>query len=267
MGARLLGLGVPEPRSPFPAQLLCAAPVRMPPDTDGRPDLGARCARDTADGLARTFDLADPRTCQRWASRVLDLREHWTPRHPHYPFHTLGLAAYLDAVGRDRSHTGACLYRSSSLRRHYNGLLRSQFADLLQTGQEALSAALGVPGVYAEDRAALPGFHIHLPHPAFKHEVASVHRDLQFMEVFPELRPSPEEVLTFTLPLSLPAGSGINFWIDGRQHFHTYEIGSMLVHSGLVTHQAVLHPQMQDVPRIMWQGHGVIAGNRLVLYW
>jgi hypothetical protein len=97
-------------------------------------------------------------------------------------------------------------------------LLRSQFADLLQTGQEALSAELGVPGGYADDRAALPGFHIHLPHPAFQHEVASVHRDLQFMEVFPELRPSPEEVFTFTLPLSLPAGSGINFWSDGRQH-------------------------------------------------
>jgi len=226
-----------------------------------------RSARIVASGLARTFDLADVPSCERWATRVLSLREHWTSRHPHYPFHTLGLAAYLDAVGQDRSATGPPAYRSKSLRRHYNELLKTHFADLLQAGQVALGQALGVPASYAEERAALPGFHIHLPHPAFSREVASIHRDLQFRTVFPDLQPSPEEVFTFTLPLSLPAGSGIHFWIDGQPHFHAYELGHMLVHNGLVTHQAVLHPQMQDVPRIMWQGHGIVSGDGLMLYW
>ena len=239
----------------------------MPADNDGRPALGARCVRDVADGLARTFDLADARTCQGWASRVLDMREHWTSRHPHYPFHTLGLAAYLDAVGRDRSHTGACLYRSKSLRRHYNGLLRSQFADLLQTGQEALSAELGVPGGYADDRAALPGFHIHLPHPVFSQAVASRHVDLQFKQVFGLAQPDPGQVLTLTLPVSMPSGAGLNLWPGPEPVFHSYHIGQLTLHSGLVPHQAVLHPNREPVARIMLQCHALLQGGAWVLYW
>jgi len=220
-----------------------------------------------ASGLVRTFDVADAHACHAWASQVLGLRDHWTARHPHYPFHTLGLAAYLDAVTRDRSAKGPGLYRSKGLRRHYNDLLRAHFADLLDTGLQALTTMLGMPTRYDEARTALPGFHIHLPHPAFSHEVASIHRDLQFRDVFPELRPSAAEVFTFTLPLSLPPGAGIHFWIDGQRHFHAYELGRMLVHDGLVTHQAVLHPQAQDLPRIMWQGHGIVDGQQLILYW
>lgn len=220
-----------------------------------------------AAGLARTFDVADAMACGRWASQVLSLRDHWTPRHPHYPFHTLGLAAYLDAVNRDRSSRAPSLYRSKSLRRHYNALLRAHFADLLDTGRQALATMLRMPACFDEERAALPGFHIHLPHAAFAQEVASIHRDLQFREVFPELQPTSAEVFTFTLPVSLPAGAGIHFWVDGQRHFRSYELGRMLVHDGLVTHQAVLHPQMQDTPRIMWQGHGIVAGGQLILYW
>ncbi|MFM1855240.1 MAG: hypothetical protein RLZ83_549 [Pseudomonadota bacterium] len=218
-------------------------------------------------GLARSFDVADAVACARWASRVLSLRDHWTPRHPHYPFHTLGLAAYLDAVRQERFSKGQSLYRSKGLRRHYNDLLRTHFADLLTAGAQALATMLGMPTRYDEARAALPGFHIHLPHAAFAQEVASVHRDLQFMEVFPEVQPTPAEVFTFTLPLSLPAGAGIHFWVEGQRHFFAYALGRMLVHDGLITHQAVLHPLMEDTPRIMWQGHGIAIGGELILYW
>jgi len=239
----------------------------MTPQTDTSTATSPPDRELVASGLAQTFDVADAHTCHRWASRVLGLREHWTPRHPHYPFHTLGLAAYLDAVPRDRTSKAPSLYRSQGLRRHYNELLRAHFADLLDTGRQALASRLGLATCYDEARAALPGFHIHLPHPAFSHEVASIHRDLQFRDVFPELRPSAAQVFTFTLPLSLPPGAGIHFWVDGQRHFHAYELGRMLVHDGLVTHQAVLHPQALDLPRIMWQGHGIVDGQQLILYW
>jgi hypothetical protein len=41
----------------------------------------------------------------------------------------------------------------------------------------------------------------------------------------------------------------------------------MLVHDGLATHQAVLHPDGEDKPRIMLQGLGLRHDDTLILYW
>jgi hypothetical protein len=41
----------------------------------------------------------------------------------------------------------------------------------------------------------------------------------------------------------------------------------MAVHSGLLAHQAVLFPGAQQPPRIMLQGHALIEGDTLLLYW
>jgi hypothetical protein len=117
------------------------------------------------------------------------------------------------------------------------------------------------------ERAAIPGFHIHLAHPVFAEEVATTHRDLQFRDVFPAMALGAHEVLTFTLPISAPAQTGINFWKEGHKVFHPYLAGWMLVHSGLETHQAVLYPLRDDVPRIMLQGHGAVVQGRLLIYW
>ena len=202
--------------------------------------------------------------CRTWQDQVLALRAQWTPRHPSLPVFTLGLAAYLDFARRG---SPPAPYRSPALRSHYNALLSRHFGGLLEACRAALSAHTGLVARFAPDRASLPGFHIHLPHPVFAGEVASVHRDLQFRDVFPEVAATRADVLTFTVPIALPPGSGINFWAAAEKRFQPYHLGRMLVHDGLATHQAVLHPENRDTPRIMLQGHGLRHADALVLYW
>jgi len=208
--------------------------------------------------------VLEPHECGVWCEQVLALRAQWTPRHPSLPFFTLGLAAYLDFARRGNP---PATYRSPALRSHYNALLSRHFGGLLEACRAALAVHTGLATRFAPDRASLPGFHIHLPHPVFAGEVASVHRDLQFRDVFPDVPATRDDVLTFTVPIALPAGSGINFWSGTEKRFLPYHLGRMLVHDGLSTHQAVLHPQNRDTPRIMLQGHGLRHADALVLYW
>jgi hypothetical protein len=217
-------------------------------------------------GVAGVTQLAalDAHECELWSSEVLRLRPHWTRRHQALPFFTLGLAAYLDFA---RTSSGPGLYRSPELRTHYNGLLRRHFGALLELSREVLSTHTGLDARFAPERSSLPGFHVHMPHPVFAGGVASVHRDLQFRDVFPDIPATARDVLTFTLPLSLPAGSGLKLWSGHEEHFRAYRQGWMLVHDGLATHQAVLHPDGEDKPRIMLQGHGLRQDDTLILYW
>lgn len=222
------------------------------------------------------LDLLEPAARKGWGLRVLQLREHWRPRHPVAPFFTLGLAAYLD-----HGPHGTGLYADDAARRAANALLDAQFRPLLDTVAAALSATLGAPAVLAaeHERAALPGFHIYLPHPAFGKPVANVHRDLQFRDVFPAHAPLPGGLISFTLSLSTPPGSGLRHWPDEDNDgddgdeddrppgFFPYRDGMLVVHDGLVTHQAVLACD-GDVARITLQGHGLLREDgRFVLYW
>jgi hypothetical protein len=208
-----------------------------------------------------------PSACADWAARVMGLRRQWTARNASLPFFTLGMAAYLDAVPGAASPGGQAPYHAIALRRHYNRLLQDQFGPLLALVCDAL-------GRWAEKRAhcngastALPGFHIHLAHPVFTQLVASKHRDLQFQLVFPGRTIDASQVFTFTLPLSLPEGAGLNLWVDGQAHFHPYRLGQLTLHSGLLPHQAVLFPGASQPPRIMLQGHALVQGDALLLYW
>ncbi|QJP70473.1 hypothetical protein [Burkholderia glumae] len=198
-----------------------------------------------------------------WIGQVMRMRAHWRQRHPLVPFYTLGLAAYLDC-----SAGGTGLYRDAGARHASNALLAGTFRPLLDTVAAALAGCLGAPAVLAED-AALPGFHIYLPHPAFGAPVAQVHRDLQFRDVYPGLDPGPGDLVSFTLSLSTPPGSGLNQWSGdaGRPEFLAYRDGALVVHDGLVTHQAVLACR-GAIARITLQGHGVRREDgAFVLYW
>jgi hypothetical protein len=248
-------------------------PESSPPVTPGSRSAWAQRADSVCDGRSQAPCAAQPTElplfsalqCEGWQAEVMALRRHWTPRHPSLPFFTLGLAAYLDIERQGRSGRGT--YWSAALRSHYNALLQRHFGDLLEGSLTALSVHAGLPARFAPERASLPGFHIHLPHPVFCNEVASIHRDLQFLDVFPEVPAQPEDVITFTVPLALPAGSGLNIWSQGVKSFHAYRLGCMLVHDGLATHQAVLHPQAGQSARIMFQGHALRRQGELVLYW
>ncbi len=208
-----------------------------------------------------TFDLLDEVGCQTWLERVRRLRPHWRSRHELAPFYTLGLASYLDCEsGRDA-------YHDPGQRRENNQLLDEHFGPLLQLVAETLSGHFSRPAQMT-DAAARPGFHIYLPHFAFGLPVASVHRDLQYRKAFPTLTPTEAELFSFTLSLSTPAGSGLNLWHDpaGAPDFFPYRNGRLVVHNGLITHQAVLKCN-GDVDRITLQGHCLMQADGALLYW
>jgi hypothetical protein len=91
--------------------------------------------------------------------------------------------------------------------------------------------------------------------------------DLQFKQVFGLTQPDPGQVLTLTLPVSMPAGAGLNLWPAPEPVFHPYQLGQMMLHSGLVPHQAVLHPSSEPVPRIMLQCHALLQRGAWGIYW
>ncbi|MCC4595930.1 hypothetical protein NRY95_10950 [Xanthomonas campestris pv. phormiicola] len=201
--------------------------------------------------------------CEDWVLRVLLLRRHWRRRHPQVPFFTLGLAAYIDCLpGQDDG------YRDATQRDANNQLLGTHFMPLLQRLAQALSAHFDAP-VRLAPHAAWPGFHIYLPHPAFALPLASVHRDLQHLDVFPACKPEADDLFSFTFPLSTPLGSGLTLWTsaDAPARFLAYRSGELVVHRGLDQHQAMLRCD-GELERITLQGHGIRLGRHdIVLYW
>jgi hypothetical protein len=211
-----------------------------------------------------SLDVLNADECARWSERVLALKSHWTARDPDLPFFTLGLAAYCDA---SPDEVGAP-YRVESYRQWNNRLLVKHFGALLEQCCQALASATGVPAACPGGHAAVPGFHIHLPHPVFAKGIASQHVDLQFQRVFGGIDPDPGAVLTFTLPISMPAGAALRIWQSEHQSaVYPYQLGKMTIHSGLSLHQAVINPHDEPVPRIMLQGHGLRHEERWSLYW
>lgn len=209
--------------------------------------------------------MLDLAACSAWSERVLSAQSQWTRRHPSVPFFTLGMAAYLDA-GRSPA-VPVSSYAQRNLRDASNNLLLAQFAPLYERLCTTLGEHFQREAHLTPEQAAVPGFHIHLPHPAFAKEVASIHRDLQFQQVFPRESLAPHQVFTFTLPISLPPGSGLNLWFDGHKHVYPYRIGELVIHSGLQTHQAILCCAGEVPPRVTLQGHGVIREDSVTLYW
>lgn len=220
-----------------------------------------------ADLAIKSLPVLSEKECQLWVSKVLALRPHWTRRDAQLPFYTLGLAAYLDAVKGDPLLGGQQAYHHKVLRQENNRLLHTHFAPLFERCCEALAQWSGLPAACVGEQSALPGFHIHLPHPVFSQAVASRHVDLQFKQVFGLAQPDPGQVLTLTLPVSMPSGAGLNLWPGPEPVFHSYHIGQLTLHSGLVPHQAVLHPNREPVARIMLQCHALLQGGAWVLYW
>ncbi len=217
-------------------------------------------------GTARLamLDLFDEAGCEDWVLRVLLLRRYWRHRHARAPFFTLGLAAYLDWAAA----AGASVYRDDTLRHENNALIDAHFAPLLAHVAAALAAHFGLP-VRLTDEAARPGFHIYLPYPAFRLQVASVHRDLQYRDVFARLAPAHDDLFSFTLSLSTPPGSGLLLWSRGAGEPEriAYRSGTLVLHDGLLKHQAVLACD-GELERITLQGHGIRTPEReILIYW
>lgn len=252
--------GIPAPpgqcrlRADFSMDMVIEAP-RMPGNAvpAGRPN-----------AVPRRLRLLDPRECDVLAARVDGLAAHWIDRHPLAPFYTLGAAAYLDMPA------GRALYETRAAAA--NPLLDDGFAACYARLCDGLGGLLGATVVLDPDPGhARPGFHVYRASPFFAFDVASVHTDRQYQLLdWPGgTLPGEDDVLTFTLPLRQPAGSGLRLWPDGPTQPSRqidYRPGELIVHDGLTPHQAVLMPTAAG-DRITLQGHAVRIGATWRVYW
>ncbi|MGD1909807.1 MAG: hypothetical protein ACFB2X_02745 [Rivularia sp. (in: cyanobacteria)] len=228
-----------------------------------------------------TIDLLTEEECLKIRSVVDNLQEYWVQRAPDLPFYSLGAASYLDAV-----EDNAIYYQKVKL---YNPILSDNFDWLYQKLAQKLSSILDDPVIFQET-LALPGFHIFKAHKAFEQPMASTHRDLQYKLLNWE---EPEKIdfnntLSLTLAIALPHdGGGLLTWdlhhdnmqtitneqinsiiAQGAKHYHPYEIGKFVLHSGHEVHQIAPGQNLQPLDeRITLQGHCLRTQDSWWFYW
>jgi len=205
--------------------------------------------------------------CEHWTLQVLLLKQYWIKRHQQVPFYSLGLASYLDLFGSPQGLSDLG-YKPETISYH-NQVLLGHFVELYQRIVDFLSDLFQLSACFNPEHLSLPGFHIYQSSPFFAENVGHIHRDLQHKWLFGANSDS-NDVLTFTLPLSIPDESGLNFYDPGSSEpdeFFPYKEGEILLHSGLRTHQAVINCCADLEQRITLQGHGFRHKNKLILYW
>lgn len=225
------------------------------------------------------IDVLSINECTELAELVLKSRDEWTSRSPKGMFFTLGINAYMDLA---QSADAQASYFGPA--RRANKMLRHRFAGLYDKLAQVLRLELGFPTRYAED-LAMPGFHIWISDGIPRQATASVHFDLQYQRLVTRSRYAKASgTVSFTLPIMLPAyGSSLRLWPDCNYSDNAstftvlsqvdpeiinYHVGSAIVHSGLVLHQIGATPVVQpDDFRITLQGHGLVIGKELMLYW
>ena len=232
--------------------------------------------------MVERIPLLSPPECRRVLAQVEAHRADWLPRYPGLPFYTLGAASYLDAgPGRDGYYEKAA---------SFNPLLEREFGWLYDRLRGALADHLRT-AVTFEPRAARPGFHVFLAHPAFRRPLARVHFDLQFqdLEWTDEAEMDFTRPFSFTLAVRLPrSGAGLRIWETDKAvydalspearervtretplHYVPYREGELICHSGLVLHQiAPAGDAMQpDDMRVTLQGHALPGRDGHHVYW
>ena len=223
------------------------------------------------DGLAKMDkapvidrELLNPNECDEVVDKIYELEKYWIKRSPVQ--YTLGLAAYMDCGLETRD------YFNTTKLENNNVLLKACFNHLYDQVIFFLGDLLGTR-VCLYDKAAYPGFHIYPPSSIWSGvNLAAIHKDIQFKDVFPEEKCTKQNLTTFTLSLKLPeeeSPSGVNFWPNGKKEkkeFIRYQEGHIAVHNGLTTHQAVIGSCLKR-PRMTLQGHGFTSKGETLLYW
>ena len=211
-------------------------------------------------------ELMSSNECEEIVKEIYELEKYWTKRSSVQ--YTLGLASYMDCGLETRDY-----FNPTKLHKN-NELLQARFSDLYEQLTFFLGDLLGTRA-YLYDKSAHPGFHIYPPSTLWAGEtfnLAAIHKDIQFKDVFPQEKCTKQNLTSFTLSLRLPeeqSGSGMNIWPNGKKEkkeFIKYKEGYIAVHSGLTTHQAVIGSCLKR-PRITLQGHGFTTGGETLLYW
>ncbi|MCA1991844.1 MAG: hypothetical protein LDL41_07340 [Coleofasciculus sp. S288] len=226
------------------------------------------------------LELLAEEECLNVCSGVYELKEFWIQRHPLLPFYTLGLASPYDIPNDKQGYYNRV--------KHYNSILRDRFSWLYERLADRLSQHLKAPTCYPET-LALPGFHIFLPHKAFEQSLGAIHCDKSYrLHWQPSAGIDFNNPISFTLPIALPKfGAGMNAWdlpyeevkgldhseieqqaINKKRSFHPYQVGKLVLHSGLMVHQIAPGNNLQpDDVRITLQGHGLSCWRTWQLHW
>ena len=226
------------------------------------------------------LDVLDAAESAEVAADVRRLEAAWHKRSPRFDFYTLGGNAYMDLAGA--ADPQVSYYRPL---REANAFLDEHFEWLYERLASRLGEALGLEATLPGRSGAARNFSIWLgesiPHSAR----ASAHFDLQYLDVL-ERRPyaACSGTVSLTLPVQLPAnGSGLNVWpectypapaaavqavLRSAPTVIDYRAGTAVVHTGHVLHQiGVTDSPGGDDVRMTLQGHGLVRGDELLLYW
>lgn len=236
--------------------------------------------QETALGHIQETSLLSAQECTEIRTLLLELREMWVQRQPPAPFHTLGLATYLDVCDEE----GRKEYYANA--RYPNLILSRCLGWLYKRIAARLTEMLNAKVKYRK-HCALPGFHIFTGVPE---KPAGIHLDVQHHQL--EWAESDHadlvNTISFTLSIKLPRGAGLNVWpelpldyppeVTTRdtwvQHmatlpsdFHPYTEGTLVLHDGMLPHQMALGDVGPGAERITMQGHGVKCNGVWELYW
>lgn len=234
--------------------------------------------------MITTSAILTKEECMQVRTAVHNLSNHWTQRaQPPCPFFTLGAASYMDAAETSDMYIHKAQQDNVVLWKHFDWLY--------ERVRTAVERYVGNPAVYKEE-FALPGYHIWLTQAIMTQPVASIHFDLQYMQLPWSSSDSPDVTrpLSFTLPISMPAkGSGLNWWdinyeefleayklglvkstsdVKHAMQYYPYTCGQLVLHSGQMLHQIAPTAEVNETDeRITLQGHGLYCNGQWQLYW
>lgn len=214
------------------------------------------------------------------------LRSQWVFRDATGRFATLGRAAYLDlCAGRGTLDS----YQAQAAQQ--NSVLAEHCGPVLEKVRACIEREVRLRTVLTSTWA-LPGFHVFVGPGLRGASAGGAHFDLQFRALIGDRPLERVRPLSFTLALELPpAGSGLRVWpvrphqVDAATTQHRadtimeylarkpsiyvrYEVGMLYVHREALLHCiANTDPIGPSDRRITLQGHGIVDGGQVILYW
>lgn len=252
------------------------------------------------DAQPRYMNLATSKDCFRWLQKVYEMRHLWMSRDK-MGLHTLGSAAYLDSPDKiSADFFGVNSSYSSYLHnaQKINPLIFFEFSDLYAILINLIADYLQISSknISFSPFKALPGFHIFHPHQYYSRSDAHIphfdmpHMGLDWQEegLSADINLIDCQTLSYTLPLQIPStGAGLKLWpvcfleVKNLGHSdlkkilkdkgvtkYSYNVGDLLIHSGLELHQ--ISPwtfKSDDCDRVTLQGHAVKIVDQWILYW
>lgn len=213
--------------------------------------------------------------CNMFSERIKSHESFWERRN--VAMSTLGTASYLDGANKN-------LYITKSI--ESNKFMEGNYSDLLDLVLNYFKFRCPNSNIEFRTNAALPGFHIFDCNKIFSHNVASVHKDMQFnrLTYLKNEELDEKNTLSFTLALELPQdGGGLYTFEDeissllipkpvtysfSKKTKIEYKEGYIVCHNGLTFHMIAPCKESKR-KRITFQGHGIFIKNfnTWYIYW